>query len=341
MGRNERSSEAGGRVAVVYSNEFLRHDPGRGHPERPERLLAITQALREQGIWQQLVVLEPRKAEREEILLVHDHSYLELLRELSGKRIPLDADTPMGEHTYEVALLAAGGSVVGAEAVLGGKNCFCLVRPPGHHAGRSSGAGFCYLNNIAIAVATLRRRGLKRILILDLDAHCGNGTEEIFYRDPSVLYISFHQDPTHFYPGTGFSWQTGEGEGEGYTVNVPLPPGSGDAEYAAAVKEIFEPLCDQFKPELIAVSMGFDAHRDDPLTSLNLSSESFGWLAQSVLDRGRALFVLEGGYDLKGTAEGACNVFRCMLGERFETPAPRSPPVLREVKAQLGRYWKL
>jgi acetoin utilization deacetylase AcuC-like enzyme len=339
MVKDQRSAEAG--VAAVYSEEFLRHDPGPYHPERPERLEAIVGALRKSGIWQKLTLLQPRMAREEEVLLVHERSYLELLKQLCEREVPLDSDTPTRPETYELSLLATGGTLVGAKEVLDGRSCFCLVRPPGHHASRDRGAGFCYLNNAAIAAAWVRERGVRRILILDLDAHCGDGTEEIFYSDPEVLYISFHQDPSTFYPGTGFVWQVGEGEGEGYTVNVPMSPGSGDAEYAAALQEIFEPLYPQFKPEMLIVSMGFDAHEDDPLTSLKLSSTSFGWLARAVVRKKPALFVLEGGYNLTGTAEGACNVFRAMLGEEFEMPQPKRPAVIEEVKRTLGKYWRL
>ncbi len=339
MAKNQRGAEAG--VAVVYSEDFLRHDPGPHHPESPQRLEAIVAALRKSGLWQNLTLLQPRMAEEKEILMVHERPYLELLKRLCEREVPLDSDTPTRRRTYEFSLLAAGGALVGAKEVLEeGRSCFCLVRPPGHHASRRRGAGFCYLNNAAIAAAWVRERGVRRVLILDLDAHCGDGTEEIFYSDPDVLYISLHQDPSAFYPGTGFVWQVGEGEGEGYTVNVPMPPGSGDAEYAAALQEVFEPLYAQFKPEMLIVSMGFDAHREDPLTSLQLSSTSFGWLAWAVVRKGPALFVLEGGYNLRGMAEGACNVFRAMLGEEFEMPQPKRPAVIEEVKRTLGEYWR-
>jgi len=338
MAKDKRGAEAG--VAVVYSEEFLKHDPGPYHPERPQRLEAIVGALRRSGVWQNLTHLQPRMAGEEEVLLVHERPYLELLKRLCEGGIPLDSDTPTKPETYKLSLLAAGGTLVGAKEVLDGRSCFCLLRPPGHHASRDRGAGFCYLNNAAIAAAWARQRGVKRVLIFDLDAHCGDGTEEIFYSDPSVLYISFHQDPYTLYPGTGFTWQIGEGEGEGYTVNVPMPPGSGDAEYAAALQEIFEPLCAQYKPEMVIVSMGFDAHEDDPLTSLRLSSYSFGWLAEAVVRKGPALFVLEGGYSLRGLAEGACNVFKAMLGEKFEMQRPKRIPVIDEVRSILSKYWK-
>jgi acetoin utilization deacetylase AcuC-like enzyme len=327
-------------VAAVYSEEFLRHNPGPYHPEKPQRLEVIVEALKKSGVWQNLTLLQPRIADEEEVLLVHERSYLELLKQLCERRVPLDTDTPTAPETYQLSLLAAGGTLVGAKEVLDGRSCFCLLRPPGHHASRDRGAGFCYLNNAAIAAAWARQRGVKRVLIFDLDAHCGDGTEEIFYSDPSVLYISFHQDPYTLYPGTGFTWQIGEGEGEGYTVNVPMPPGSGDAEYAAALQEIFEPLCAQYKPEMVIVSMGFDAHEDDPLTSLRLSSNSFGWLAEAVVRKGPALFVLEGGYSLRGLAEGACNVFKAMLGEKFEMQRPKRIPVIDEVRSILSKYWK-
>jgi acetoin utilization deacetylase AcuC-like enzyme len=339
-------------TALVYSEEYLEHKPGWGHPERPERLKAIVDALKRAKLWAPNVkVLTPKSAKRENIELVHDVEHVELVERLSKSESPLDGDTPVRKNTFELALLAAGGTIDAGRAVLSGEasNAFALVRPPGHHASRARGGGFCYFNNLAIMIERLKRDfELRRIFVLDFDAHNGNGTQDIFYEDPSVLYMSLHQDPLTLYPGTGFVHELGSGEGKGYTVNVPMPPGSGDAEYASAMEEIFVPLTEQFKPELFAVSAGFDAYVDDPLTQLRLSTLAYGWLTRFVVEqaerlcKGRVVFVLEGGYVLDALAEGVVNVVKTLTGEKSSTPVePRRPSVIDELKGVLANYWKL
>ncbi len=326
-------------TSIVCSREFMKHEPAPGHPEGPYRMKAILDGLESAGLLRSIRVLPPRMGTEEEARLIHEESYLELLKKACSKEIPIDADTPTRKETYRLALLAVGGALVAAEEALERGPCFALIRPPGHHASRCRGAGFCYLNNLAICVRWLLKKGARRIMIWDLDAHCGDGTEEIFYSDPNVLYVSFHQDPATLYPGTGFAWQVGRGEGEGFTVNVPLPPGSGDAEYSACVDEIFLPLLDQFKPEIMAVSMGFDAHRSDPLTQLSLTSQAFGWLAYEAL-RKKCFFVLEGGYSPSALSESVCNIVRAMQGEEFKRAKPKKTSVIKEVKRNLRDYWK-
>jgi acetoin utilization deacetylase AcuC-like enzyme len=340
-------------TALVYSERYLEHNLGWGHPERPERLRAIVEGLKQAGLWASpsVRVVEPKPAEREEIELVHDAGYVSLVEKLSAAERPIDGDTPAHKNTYELALLAAGGAIEAGRMVMSGEaqNAFALVRPPGHHASRTHGGGFCYFNNLAVMIECLKRDfGLRRIFILDFDAHCGNGSEDIFYEDPNVLYMSIHQHPLTLYPGTGFVHEMGSGDGEGYTVNVPMQPGSGDVEYAAVMREIFVPLSEQFKPDIFAVSAGFDAHADDPLTDLRLSDTAYGWLAGLVVEQagrlcsGRTVFVLEGGYSLRALSEGVTNVLKALRGEKFRLPAEvEKPKVINEIKQALSKKWSL
>ncbi len=340
-------------TALVYSEKYLRHKLGGGHPERPERLKAIVDALKRAKLWgtSSVKVIEPKPAEREDIELAHDAEHIALVERLSKFERPLDGDTPVRKNTFELALLAAGGTIDAGRAVLSGEasNAFALIRPPGHHASRARGGGFCYFNNLAVMIERLKREfKLRRIFVLDFDAHHGNGTQDIFYEDPSVLYMSLHQDPLTLYPGTGFVDEVGSGEGEGYTVNVPMPPGSGDAEYAGVMGEIFVPLSDQFKPELFTVSAGFDAYAEDPLTQLRLSTLAYGWLTRFVVEQaermcgGRVVFVLEGGYLLDALADGVVNVMKTLAGEKLPMPVEsRHHRVIDELKQMLASYWKL
>lgn len=340
-------------TALIYSEKYLQHNPGPGHPERPERLSAIVEALKKNGLWDspKARVVEPKQATREDIELAHDSEHVSLVKKLSAIEGPIDGDTPVHKNTYELALLAAGGAIEAGRIVMTGKaqNAFALVRPPGHHATRAHGGGFCYFNNIAVMIERLKLEyNLKRVFVLDFDAHHGNGTQDVFYGDPSVLYMSIHQHPLTLYPGTGFVNEIGSGEGRGYKVNVPMKPGSGDAEYSAVMREIFAPLCEQFKPELFAVSAGFDSHADDPLTNLELSTTAYGWLAGLVIEQaerwcgGRAIFTLEGGYDLEDLSESVANVVKAMTGEKFSPPTEiRRPNVIDEIKRALSDKWKL
>ena len=340
-------------TALVYSEKYLEHELSAGHPECPERLETMVDALKQSGLWKppDVNVIEPTPATRADIEMAHDAEYVTLVERLGKSERSLDGDTPVHKNTFELALLAAGGAITAGRAVLSGKasNAFALVRPPGHHAGRSHGGGFCYFNNIAVMIERLKREfKLKRIFVLDLDAHCGNGTEDIFYGDASVLFMSLHQDPRTLYPGTGFVDELGVGEGEGYTVNVPLPPGSGDAEYAGVMQELFVPLTRAFKPELIAVSAGFDALAEDPLTRLGLTTQAYGWLMRHVVEQaknlcdGRVVLTLEGGYALKPLASAAVNVVNVLIGQEQELPsAGRSLPVVDELRKRLASYWKI
>lgn len=296
-------------------------------------------------------MIGPAPATRRDIELAHDPEYVSLVEKLSAAEEPIDEDTPTRKNTFELALLAAGGAIEAGRSVISGRvrNAFALVRPPGHHASRSKGGGFCYFNNLAVMIERMKRDfELRRVLVLDIDAHHGNGFQDIFYGDPTVLYMSIHQHPLTLYPGTGFVDETGEGNGRGYTVNVPMRSRSTDADYAAVMEKIFVPLCEQFKPELLAVSAGFDAHAGDPLTDLRLSTRAYGWLSSMIIEqaerlcRGRAVFLLEGGYDLKAISGGVLNTVKAMMGEKSSPPAePSHPEVINEVRQALAHLWRL
>lgn len=340
-------------TGLVYSEKYLEHDLGSGHPERPERLKAIVGALRSASYWDspKTKVIDPSPTTPEKVEFIHDREYVELVRRLSRSESSLDLDTPTRANTFDLALLAAGGTIEAGMAVMGDKlsNAFALVRPPGHHAFRAKGGGFCYFNNIAIMSEMLKReQGVGKVFILDFDAHHGNGTQDIFYEDPSVFYMSLHQDGRTLYPGTGFVEELGAGEGEGYNVNVPFPPGSSDEDYAGAMRELFVPLTEAFKPDFIAVSAGFDAYARDPLTQLRLSTKAYGWLARHVVEqaeklcRGRVVFVLEGGYELDALAGSVVEIVKVLTGEHPRFPTKfRVPKVVKEIKQLLADYWGL
>ena len=290
-------------TAIVYHPDYLLHDTG-NHPERKERLLAIMRLIEESGI--NVRKIEPEPASIEQIQYVHDPEYIEKVKYHSEHEIPLDPDTVVCKDSYHVALLAAGGAICAIDLAMGGANdadnAFALLRPPGHHAFPDRGSGFCIFNNIAIGARHAQQSGRERVLIVDWDVHHGNGTQLMFYDDPTVFYFSVHQYP--HYPGTGSADETGEGDGRGYTLNVPLPAGSGDAAYIDAFEKILTPAALEFDPDIILVSAGFDAHLDDPLAGMAVTTEGFEKMASVVSSiaeeccGGRLAIMLEGGYDL-------------------------------------------
>jgi acetoin utilization deacetylase AcuC-like enzyme len=322
-------------VAVVEDPRYRQHRGPAGHPERPERLDAVGSAIAARR--DELRVVAPRAASDEEILRVHRPELLEDLQAASQQApTQLDADTYMSAASLSVARLAAGAVVDLARSVARGevRAGFAAVRPPGHHAERDRSMGFCLLNNVAIAVRALQQEErLGRVLVFDWDVHHGNGTQHSFEDDASVLYASTHQFP--YYPGTGDFDEAGVGAGEGFTLNLPLPAGCGDAEYVGVVQRVLVPVARAYRPELILVSCGFDAHRDDPLASMQVSAQGFAALATLVraladeLCGGRLVIALEGGYSLSGLREGTAAVLDALL-------APETPPLPAAIPCTRG-----
>jgi acetoin utilization deacetylase AcuC-like enzyme len=337
------------RVGFCLDPVFLEHDAGPGHPERPERLAAVERGLREAGLARELVPFAARAATREELLRVHTAAHVDRLATAAGHRVRLDPDTAMSPRSHDAAVRAAGAVVEAVEQVLDGRldRAFCAVRPPGHHATPGRAMGFCLLNNVALGAAAALARGLRRVAVIDFDVHHGNGTQDAFYRDRRVLFVSSHQFP--FYPGTGDLDEVGEGDGRGFTVNLPMPAGTGDGDYRRAYREIVEPIGRAFDPELVLVSAGFDPHRDDPLGGMAVTPAGFAELMDVCLAvasgaaRGRVVAVLEGGYDPDGIATSTAAVVGRLLGRPkpalAETPTPGFERRLEAFRAIHGRYW--
>ncbi|HEY6546942.1 MAG TPA: histone deacetylase [Vicinamibacteria bacterium] len=309
------------KVALFDDPLFRRHDAGKGHPERPERLEAVRRGIWQAGLEPRLLMKAPRDATTAELLRVHTPGHVAQVASTAGRSYRFDADTQAGPESYAAALLAAGAAAGAVDRVLDKEvdRAFCAVRPPGHHALAGRAMGFCLFNNVAVAAAHALSRGLKRVMIVDFDVHHGNGTQAIFYSDPRVLYVSSHQWP--FYPGTGGVDEVGEGDGRGFNVNLPLPAGQADGEYAKVYREIVEPIGRAFDPELVLVSAGFDAHKDDPLAGMELTPAGYSQLMDVCLGiaggaaGGRMVVVLEGGYGLPAMAYSAAAVVKALLGE--------------------------
>jgi acetoin utilization deacetylase AcuC-like enzyme len=342
--RDSSPTSALARQALLVDEPlFDRHEPIGHHPERPQRLgaarSALTPASGTPGAAgaQTFVKIAPRPATDEELARVHDPRFVDGLAKLQGRSGYIDPDTYVSPESFIVARTAAGSLVAMVDALLDGpvSKGVALLRPPGHHARPAQAMGFCLLNNVAVAAAHARARGLERVAVVDWDVHHGNGTQEMFEGDPHVLYVSTHQFP--FYPGTGDADETGVSDGRGYTVNIPLAAGGGDAVYAAAFERVVLPVLEEFSPQLVLVSAGFDAAAADPLAQMELSSDAFGWMASRLAEiaarsaEGRMALVLEGGYDLVALEAGLRSAAAGMLSG-FADPIDRAvddPSVVR------------
>jgi acetoin utilization deacetylase AcuC-like enzyme len=293
---------------LYYHNIFLKHDTGAFHPESSKRLGAILTHLKETGLWDKLVVETPKRATVKDIALVHHPEYIRQVEEIAERGGgQLDPDTVVSRDSFEAALYAAGALLDAVDAVMTDKasNAFCMVRPPGHHATPTRGMGFCLFNNVAIAARHLHKKyNLKRVLIVDWDCHHGNGTQEVFYEEPKVLYISLHRWP--FYPGTGSKEEKGKGPGEGFTLNVPLPWNTAGEEYLRAFERAMHEQARAYRPEFVLISAGFDTYLGDPIGGLGLEAGDFARLTGLVMEvsrkfaSNRLVSCLEGGYSLEG-----------------------------------------
>jgi acetoin utilization deacetylase AcuC-like enzyme len=316
-------------LAFCTSPAFVEHDTGPQHPERPDRIRAVAHAVRQTGLIEspnpfpdfepgfripklpgvKLLEIEPVPAEMSQIERVHERAMIEKTRRIcqAGGGVLDQGDTIVSPRSFEIALLSCGAVLTCCDAVIAGKakRAMAAGRPPGHHAEPDRAMGFCLLSNVAIAARHLQRQhGIGKLAIVDFDVHHGNGTQAAFVEDPSVLFISIHQHPRTCYPGTGYEWEKGEGPGAGTTLNIPMMPGGGDAQYLAEFHGKILPALDHFKPEILLISAGFDAHTDDPLANMEVTDEGFASMTSLLVQSanihcsGRIISALEGGYNL-------------------------------------------
>ncbi len=351
------------RVGITFHEKYRQYDFGPGHPFRGDRFENAMRIFKEQGLLglHHVRILKPRMAQLEDLQSVHTKSYIDQIFDFAEKSRPYDLDTPLSPSILEAALYIMGGALKIGESLSGGVVERGVSLGGGlHHAGRNFGGGFCIFNDIAILTKYLQKEhGVKRVLILDYDVHAGNGTSDIFYSDPSVLFISIHQDPKTLFPGTGFINQVGSSEGEGFNVNVPLPPGTADKTYFFALRQIFPPLATEFKPDIILANGGSDPHFADVLGSLALTVKGFSDLSRLIVDLatkvcdGRVVLLVGSGYNptvlpacWHALAAGVAGVEEPLIAD------PSSPPVeppwcrdrvqstLKELKLILKKYWK-
>jgi acetoin utilization deacetylase AcuC-like enzyme len=312
------------KTGLLYDEKYLLHDTGPNHPEAPGRLQAIYQGIKEADLLSKLTLIQASRADFKWIETVHDKNYIQRFKAAcrSGNSTFDYPDNQICPETFETALLAVGGIIDAAKIVMQGKldNVFCAVRPPGHHAEHDQAMGFCYFNNVAIAARYLQTEwGIQRVGIIDFDVHHGNGTQHIFEEDPTVFYYSIHQHPSFAYPGTGRVFERGDGKGVGSIRNYPVLPGQGDKEYIGLVERDLLPVLGAFDPEVIIVSAGFDAHVDDDMSDIKLSTDGYSKIMEKIVglaqqySNGRLISVLEGGYCLKRLPELARNHVKILL----------------------------
>lgn len=320
----------------------------RHHPENNKRIASLLPALEDHKVLGDLTMLDPVMATQTQLRRAHTQGlldYVELVCEQGGGLLD-QGDTYATGESYSLARLAAGGCCSAVDAILEGRarNGFALVRPPGHHAETDNVSGFCLINNVAVAALHARANGCKRVLVLDFDVHHGNGTQDIFYEEDDVLFISMHLYTPFFYPGIGGLHEVGTRAGRGYTINVPFPPQVGDMGYMRVMLEYLKPSIARFKPDMMLISAGFDAHWRDPLAMAGLSLTGYGMLAQTLVSLanelcdGRILFVLEGGYELDVLSYGIINVFNALLDrDRIYDPFGPMPTAERDITDLLCR----
>lgn len=312
------------RTGIALDSRVKKHDPGPGQPEQPARFSSVLHQLEWSGLLQDLIRLDVRSATDDELALVHTREYIELVESevAQGRQELSTGDTNINEHSAEIARMCAGMALGAVDAVFNGQaeNAFCLTRPPGHHATSDRGMGFCLFNTVAIAARYAQKRhGAERVLIADWDVHHGNGTQDIFYEDGTVLFFSTHQSP--WYPGTGASSECGQGAGEGLTINCPFAAGAGREEIVGAFREVLLPAAQEFRPDLVLLSAGFDSRIEDPLGRFQLRDPDFVELTnimREMADRycgGRLVSVLEGGYNLEGLARASEAHVRALTGK--------------------------
>ena len=344
------------KTIVVKDQRYLNHITGENHPESPRRLERIYRMLLDEDLSGRFAEVPPRAATKEELALNHAPDYIERIEQTAGKpHTMLDPDTQASAGSWEAAVFAAGGVLSALELLMDGRadNGFALVRPPGHHAETSRAMGFCLFNNIAIGAHYLiKHYKLERILIIDWDLHHGNGTQKSFYASPEVLYCSTHQYP--YYPGSGSIEETGEGKGRGYTVNIPLRGGQSDADYIKLFQEIIIPVADEYKPQFILISAGYDPYYRDPLGAMQVTPEGFSAMTALLMGcaahqcGGKVLAVLEGGYHLEGIAESAKKTLVTLLDDHravtlnkpSEKPLLETATVMKMVKKVHSAFWK-
>ncbi len=344
-------------TAVFCHDTYLKHDPGPGHPESPERLAVIYEQLDRPENQEGLVFPDVTPASHDILELIHTSSHVQRVADTEGQNYSvLDPDTTASPFSYEAACLAAGAAVDGVKMVMNGEaaNGLALVRPPGHHAEADHTSGFCLFNNVAIgAQFALNELGAERVLLIDWDLHHGNGTQHSFYDTDQVLYFSTHQYP--YFPGTGGIHEVGRGVGEGYTINVPLPGGQDDRAYACIFRELLYPIAKQYKPDLILVSAGFDIYHGDPLGTMGVTATGFAFLTRQLLTmaeeicQGRLFLLLEGGYNLSGLRDGVLAVLAELAGrsvlqpDEITTLEEASPSLMpmEQTRSIAKKYWKL
>jgi len=351
------------KVGLAYHEKYGQYDLGPSHPFRGDRFANAVHFFEAQGLFHQpnVVMLQPEPASKQDLLRVHDENYVNLIFRLGEQNRPYDIETPVSPQILEAILLIVGGAIEAGKAIYDGRVGRAVALGCGyHHAGPNYGGGFCLFNDIAVIIEYLREKfGLKRAMIIDYDVHFGNGTSDIYYEDPNVLFISLHQDPRTIYPGTGFIEQIGRGAGMGYNVNVPLPSQTGDETYLYALREIFVPLAEEFKPEIIVGNGGSDSHFADMLGSLSLTVQGFFKVSRTIVEtaekvcQGKVVIMPGSGYN--PTVLPLCwyALAAGIVGlEKIEVSDPYTPPVepdnvhrevedtLRNLKRLLRKYWK-